>query len=65
MNRSGEREPEACILGEKVWHFDNSQLTRELILKGEGWGALAEYQVRKEIRAGRLVKLPLTFSNGI
>ena len=70
VGRGGGREAEAFLLGNRVWHFENSQIVRELILRGEGWGALAEYQIRDDLAAGRLVKLPVvfgtsTFSAGI
>ncbi|MCP4118831.1 MAG: LysR family transcriptional regulator [Desulfobacteraceae bacterium] len=63
VGRGGGRESEAYLFGNRVWHFENSQIVRELILRGEGWGALAEYQIRDDLKAGRLVKLPVVFGN--
>ncbi len=63
VSRGGERESEAFIFGNRVWHVENSQIVREVILRGEGWGGLPEYQVRDDLEAGRLVRLPVVFGN--
>ncbi len=65
VSRGGERESEAFIFGSRVWHVENSQIVRELIVGGEGWGALAEYQIREDLEAGRLVRLPVVFGKSM
>ncbi|VFQ45847.1 LysR family transcriptional regulator [Desulfoluna butyratoxydans] len=64
VSRKGEREPEAFRFGRRIWQCESSHVIRELVLKGQGWAALARHQVAEDVRAGRLVELPVVFAGG-
>ncbi len=63
VSRGGHREPESFLFGDRCWMCENSQMILDLVLLGQGWGALAHYQVAEDLAAGRLVRLPVTFGN--
>jgi len=62
VSREGEREPEAYRFGRRIWQCESSHVIRELVLRGQGWAALARHQVAEDVRAGRLVELPVAFA---
>ncbi|VVS93687.1 LysR family transcriptional regulator [Desulfoluna spongiiphila] len=62
VSRKGEREPEAYRFGRRIWQCESSHVIRELVLRGHGWAALARHQVAEDVRAGRLVALPVGFA---
>jgi len=60
VSRGGHREPESFLFGDRCWMCENSQMIRDLVLRGQGWGELAHYQVAGDLAAGLLVRLPVT-----
>jgi len=64
VSRGGDREPDAYRFADRIWQCESSQVIKELVLRGQGWAALARHQVAEEVRTGRLVELPVTFVGG-
>lgn len=64
VSREGRREPDAYIFGDRIWQCESSHVIKELVLRGQGWAGLARHQVAEDVRAGRIVELPVTFAGG-
>ncbi len=60
INRGGQLEYDAQF-GDRCWMCESSRVIRDLMLRGQGWGVVAHYQVKGDLAAGRLVRLPVTF----
>lgn len=63
VSRGGEREAESFLLGRRSWQIEDSHVLRELVIRGHGWGGIAEYLVMDDLKHHRLVKLPVTFGD--
>lgn len=61
MGDSGQ----SVVLGKNVWQFENTLVAREVLLRGVGWSAMPEYLVQHDLAEGRLVKLPLDFTDRV
>ena len=61
VSRGGQLESEAFLFGDRYWMCESSQVFRDLMLRGQGWGAVAHYQVKEDLAAGRLALLSVTF----
>jgi len=61
VSRGLHRESEPIQIEGRCWKCESSQVVRDLMLQGEGWGEIAHYQVAGDLAAGRLVRLPITF----
>ena len=48
------------VLSPRTWRVVDLATKRALVVSGLGWGHLPEHVVRDDLRAGRLVELPLT-----
>lgn len=56
----GEKESDDHgVLSPRTWRVVDLATKRALVVSGLGWGHLPEHVVREDLRAGRLVELPL------
>ena len=60
INRGGQLEYDAQF-GDRCWMCESSQMFRDLMLRGQGWGVVAHYQVKRDLAAGRRVRLSMNF----
>ncbi len=59
ITRGGEREPEATLLGGRPWMIDSNYAIHDLVRRGLGFAFLPVHMIRHDLRAGRLVPVPV------
>ncbi|BBD08844.1 LysR family transcriptional regulator [Desulfovibrio ferrophilus] len=58
-SRGGDKAPEEMVFGSRIWKVEGSYMIRDLLLQGVGWGMVADHLIEDDLRAGRLVVLPV------
>lgn len=59
-SRGGESDDEETIFSPRVWRLESTHIIRDLVVRGLGWSFLPVHLAEADVKAGRLVELPVT-----